>query len=31
MSYLLQIKDLIVDYGIIRAIKGVNLNVEEEK
>lgn len=31
MSYLLQIKDLIVDYGIIRAIKGVNLNVEEGK
>ncbi len=25
----LEIKDLIVDYGIIRAIKGVNLNVEK--
>lgn len=26
---LLEIKDLIVDYGIIRAIKGVNMKVEE--
>jgi branched-chain amino acid transport system ATP-binding protein len=26
---LLEIKDLVVDYGIIRAIKGINLNVEE--
>jgi branched-chain amino acid transport system ATP-binding protein len=26
---LLEIKDLVVDYGIIRAIKGIDLNVEE--
>jgi branched-chain amino acid transport system ATP-binding protein len=29
MANILEIKDLIVDYGIIRAIKGINLNVEE--
>lgn len=27
MSNLLEIKDLVVDYGIIRALKGINLNV----
>ncbi|TNF09384.1 MAG: ABC transporter ATP-binding protein [Bacillota bacterium] len=26
---MLEIKDLVVDYGIIRALKGVNMNVEE--
>src|SRR5690554_3377203 len=26
---ILQIKDLVIDYGIIRAVKNVNLNVEE--
>jgi len=29
MSYILEISDLVVDYGIIRALKGVNLNVAE--
>ncbi len=29
MSVILEIKDLIVDYGIIRAIKGINLKIEE--
>ncbi len=28
---ILKIKDLTIDYGIIRAVKGVNLNVEEGK
>ena len=26
---ILEIKDLIIDYGIIRAVKGINMNVEE--
>ncbi len=29
MAKMLEVKDLIVDYGIIRAIKGINLSVEE--
>jgi len=29
MTNMLEIKNLVVDYGIIRAIKGINLNVEE--
>ena len=29
MAKILEIKDLVVDYGIIRAIKGINLEVEE--
>lgn len=29
MANILQIKDLIIDYGIVRAIKGININVEE--
>jgi len=29
MAKILEIKDLIVDYGIIRAIKGIDLDVEE--
>ncbi|PKK97612.1 MAG: ABC transporter ATP-binding protein [Tenericutes bacterium HGW-Tenericutes-2] len=29
MSVILEVKDLIVDYGIIRAIKGINLTIEE--
>ena len=29
MATMLEVKDLIVDYGIIRAIKGINLNVKE--
>lgn len=29
MSVILEVKDLIVDYGIIRAIKGINLKIEE--
>lgn len=29
MSDVLQVKDLVVDYGIIRAIKGINLTVKE--
>lgn len=29
MAHILEIKDLIVDYGIIRAIKGINLEVEK--
>ncbi len=29
MAKILEVKDLIVDYGVIRAIKGINLNVEE--
>ncbi|HQC30758.1 MAG TPA: ABC transporter ATP-binding protein [Acholeplasmataceae bacterium] len=28
-DYILQIKNLVVDYGIIRALKGVNVNVKE--
>ncbi len=28
-NYILQIKDLVVDYGIIRAIKGIDLKVRE--
>ena len=28
MDYILEVKDLVVDYGIIRAIKGINLNVK---
>ena len=28
---LLEIKDLVIDYGIIKAVKGVNLSVEEGK
>jgi branched-chain amino acid transport system ATP-binding protein len=28
-NYILQIKNLVVDYGIIRALKGVNVNVKE--
>lgn len=28
MDHILEVKDLVVDYGIIRAIKGINLNVE---
>jgi branched-chain amino acid transport system ATP-binding protein len=29
MGHLLEIKDLVVDYGIIRALKGIHLKVEE--
>ncbi len=29
MANILEVKNLVVDYGIIRAIKGINLNVEE--
>jgi len=29
MAKILELKNLVVDYGIIRAIKGINLNVEE--
>lgn len=29
MPNILEIRDLVVDYGIIRAIKGINLNVEQ--
>jgi branched-chain amino acid transport system ATP-binding protein len=29
VAKILEIKDLVVDYGIIRAIKGINLEVEE--
>jgi len=29
MAKILEVKDLVVDYGIIRAIKGINLSVEE--
>lgn len=29
MANILEIRDLVVDYGIIRAIKGINLTVEE--
>jgi ABC-type branched-subunit amino acid transport system ATPase component len=29
MAKILEIKNLVVDYGIIRAIKGIDLSVEE--
>ena len=29
MAMMLEVKDLVVDYGVIRAIKGINLFVEE--
>ena len=29
MTKMLEVKDLVVDYGIIRAIKGINISVEE--
>ena len=29
MEYILEVKNLVVDYGIIRAIKGINLNVKK--
>jgi len=28
MEYILEVKNLVVDYGIIRAIKGIDLNVK---
>lgn len=29
MANLIEIKDLVIDYGIVRAIKGININVKE--
>jgi len=29
MANILEIKDLVIDYGIVRAVKGININVEE--